>query len=67
MSYLNQKEVYSIKTEDWISISEQGFKFHFSGDITIKLYNNRKLSNKKLGRIAFNSGFLEYEQKYVKI
>ena len=28
------------------------------------MYNNKKFSNKKLGRIAFNTGFLENDQKW---
>ena len=60
---MSQNEIFSNENKDWITISDNKFKFYFCGDITIKLFNNKKFSNKKLGRIAFNTGFLENDQK----
>jgi len=39
------------------------FNYPFCGDITLKLFNHRMLSKKKLGRIAFNTAFIGPNQE----
>jgi phosphatidylinositol-3,4,5-trisphosphate 3-phosphatase/dual-specificity protein phosphatase PTEN len=60
-SYLDQKKIFSNNT-DLITITDSNFGILVAGDLTIKLYNHGMLSSKKLGRIAFNTAFLENDQ-----
>lgn len=62
--YLDQKKIYSNNTE-LITITDTNFSMQISGDLTIKLYNNGLLSKKKLGRISFNTAFLDSNQKHL--
>jgi hypothetical protein len=34
-----------------------------TGDITLKIYNNTMLSTKKIGRVSFNTAFLNLDQQ----
>ena len=63
-NYLFQNVIYSSNNHDYIRINDNDFKFHFCGDITINIYNNQIIKNKLLGRISFNSAFLDYDQEY---
>lgn len=60
--YLDQKKIFQ-NNNDLITITDNGFELTVSGDITVKIYNNEVLSCKKLGRISFNTAFLEVDQK----
>jgi len=34
-----------------------------AGDLTIKIYNNGLISGKTIGRVAFNTAFLDFNEK----
>jgi phosphatidylinositol-3,4,5-trisphosphate 3-phosphatase/dual-specificity protein phosphatase PTEN len=65
-SFLEQKSVLFNKSDNSAIITENDFSFYFSGDITIKIYNNNMLSTQKLGRVSFNSAFLTKDQTELK-
>ena len=46
---------------DRICITELNFNLPICGDLTIKIYNNKLMSTKKIGRIAFNTAFINEE------
>jgi phosphatidylinositol-3,4,5-trisphosphate 3-phosphatase/dual-specificity protein phosphatase PTEN len=60
--YLDQKKIFS-NNNDLIAITDNNFELTVSGDATLKIYNNGMLSSKKLGRISFNTAFLELDEK----
>jgi phosphatidylinositol-3,4,5-trisphosphate 3-phosphatase/dual-specificity protein phosphatase PTEN len=60
--YLEQKKIFSNNTE-LITITDSSFLLTVSGDLTIKIYNNEMLSSKKIGRVAFNTSFLDADQE----
>lgn len=64
-TYSNQKKIYANNTHEPIAITDTDFQLTVSGDITIKLYNNKLLSVKKIGRIAFNTAFFDPETKFI--
>jgi hypothetical protein len=49
-----------------ISITDSNFILPVNGDITLKIYNNTMLSTKKIGRVSFNTAFLQLEQTSLK-
>ena len=51
---------------DTVKITDSLFSYWFAGDITIKIYDNRMISTKKLGRISFNTAFLDKDQTEIK-
>lgn len=61
LNYFEQKKIFSNNT-NLISITDSNFDLTVSGDITVKIYNNGMLSNKKMGRISFNTAFLGDQQ-----
>jgi len=58
---MEQKKIFSNNTE-LITITDSSFMLTVSGDLTIKIYNNEMLSSKKIGRVAFNTSFLDFDQ-----
>jgi phosphatidylinositol-3,4,5-trisphosphate 3-phosphatase/dual-specificity protein phosphatase PTEN len=58
--FLDQKKIFA-NNNDLITITDNNFALTVSGDITIKIYNNGMLSTKKIGRISFNTAFLDLE------
>jgi hypothetical protein len=62
--YLEQKKIFSNNTE-LITITDSSFLLTISGDLTIKIYKNGMLSSKKIGRVAFNTSFLDSDQEYL--
>ncbi len=69
----SDKESYTSKTNYFVQkkflvsddssyITDENFSYIMSGDITIKIYMNGLLSTKQLGRISFNTAFLERDQ-----
>jgi phosphatidylinositol-3,4,5-trisphosphate 3-phosphatase/dual-specificity protein phosphatase PTEN len=62
--FLEQKKIYSNNTE-LITITDSSFLLTVSGDLTIKIYNNEMLSTRKIGRVAFNTSFLDLDQDYL--
>lgn len=73
----SDKESYSSKTNYFIQkqflvtdnssfITDENFSYIMAGDITIKIYMNGLLSTKQLGRISFNTAFLERDQIEIK-
>ena len=63
-NYFLQKKF--LVTDDSVFITEDNFSYTIAGDITIKIYMNGLLSTKQLGRISFNTAFLEREQTEIK-
>ncbi len=59
--YLEQKKIFA-NNSDLITITDNDYCLSVSGDLTIKIYNNEMLSSKKIGRIAFNTAFLDPDQ-----
>lgn len=64
-TYLNQKKIYTNNTLDSIAITDTDFQLTVTGDVTIKIYNNEMLSQKKLGRISFNTAFFDFEDNFI--
>lgn len=62
LSYSDQKKIFANNSNS-ISVTDTDFFYCFCGDITIKLYNNKMLSVKKIARTAFNSAFIEENQE----
>jgi len=46
---------------DKITITDSDFILPVCGDLTIKIYNNKLMKAKKIGRIAFNTAFINEE------
>ena len=38
-----------------------------SGDLTLKVFNQKLLNSKKIGRVAFNTAFLQPGQTYFSL
>ena len=57
-SHSNQTKIFFNNSNE-ISISEKNFFMTVCGDLTIKLYDHQFMKEKKLGRIAFNTAFIE--------
>ena len=62
LPYSDQKKIFA-NNVDMISVTNSEFFYCFCGDITIKLFNNKMLNVKKIGRTAFNSAFLDENQE----
>ena len=60
---MDQKKFYSREFVNYLSVNDSDFKFYGSGDMTIKLKNNKMLSSKKFGYLTFNTAFLANEQR----
>lgn len=58
-SYFNQEKVLYDNDDKEVYISEKNMKYKFFGDITIKLYTQDLMKNKKLARVSFNSAFVD--------
>ena len=65
LPFSDQRKIFADNI-NLISLTNTEFFFCFCGDITIKIFNNRRMSVKKIARIAFNSAFLEDNQEYFK-
>ena len=61
-SYGDQKKVFPNQNSNIVTITDHNFNHIIYGDLTIKIYNNLILSTKKLGRIAFNTAYLDSNQ-----
>jgi len=59
-SYFDQKKIFA-NTADKITITDSDFILPVCGDLTIKIYNNKLMSTKQIGRIAFNTAFINEE------
>ena len=62
-SFYDQKKIYPNNTTELISLCDNNFVVRVCGDVTIKMYNNGMLGSKKLGRISFNTAFLDMKNK----
>lgn len=62
--FIEQKKIFS-NNHELITITDTNFLLSISGDLTIKIYNNEMLSSKKIGRVAFNTSFLDSDQEYL--
>jgi hypothetical protein len=58
--YFDQTKIFANEA-DRICITDSDFVLPVCGDLTIKLYNNKLMSTKKIGRIAFNTAFISEE------
>lgn len=56
--YINQEKIF-FNQEIEVKLTESNFHLEIFGDITIRLYNQYLLSDKKMGRISFNSAFIK--------
>lgn len=59
-SYFDQKKIFANQA-DRICITDSDFNLPICGDLTIKIYNKKLMSSKKIGRIAFNTAFINEE------
>lgn len=59
-SYFEQKKIFA-NAVDKITITDSDFILPVCGDLTIKIYNNKLMSSKQIGRIAFNTAFINEE------
>ena len=57
-SYFEQKKIFA-NSADKITITDSNFILPVCGDLTIKIYNNKIMSSKNIGRIAFNTAFID--------
>ena len=49
-----------------INITSNNFRFQVCGDVTIKIYNKRRLqSGKSLCRVSFNTAFIDAEEEVI--
>jgi len=53
--------LYSGNEVDKITITDTDFILPVCGDLTIKIFNNKLMKTNKLGRIAFNTAFINEE------
>jgi hypothetical protein len=58
--FFDQTKIFANEA-DRICITDSDFNLPICGDLTIKLYNNKLMSTKKIGRIAFNTAFINEE------
>jgi phosphatidylinositol-3,4,5-trisphosphate 3-phosphatase/dual-specificity protein phosphatase PTEN len=56
-SYFDQEKI-KYSSEEEIVITDNNDIIEIIGDVTIKLYNQELISNKNLGRISFNTAFI---------
>lgn len=63
-SYSNQRKIYGSEMSE-ISIVDSEFSYEAIGDITISIYNNTKFSEDIIGRVTFNTAFLDPESKTI--
>lgn len=56
--YFDQKKIFA-NSADRIVITDSDFILPVCGDLTIKIYNKKLMSSKQIGRIAFNTGFID--------
>jgi hypothetical protein len=64
-SFYDQRKIYPNNTTELISLCDNNFVVRVCGDVTIKMYNNGMLGSKKLGRISFNTAFLDPNQSEI--
>lgn len=60
MPYSDQLKIYASKSDD-VEIFQSNEGIEICGDFTINLYNNKALGDEPLGRISFNTAFLDHE------
>lgn len=63
--YFEQKRIFS-NDADLIIITEKSFSRQVTGDITIKLFNNEMMKSNEMGRISFNTAFLNPNEQIIR-
>ena len=64
-TYFEQRKITASGNE-MINITSNNFRFQVCGDVTIKIYNKRRLqSGKSLCRVSFNTAFIDAEEEVI--
>ena len=62
INYFEQRKIFA-NDSNIIQITNSDFSFTICGDITIKIYNKKMVKAGKIGRISFNTAFLDPNDK----
>ena len=64
-NYGEQTKVFSSQTQE-ILINEDDFHKIITGDFTISIFNNQRMSDKLIGRLAYNTAFMSNNCKLIE-
>lgn len=63
-NYSEQKKIFTCKNVD-MNISDNNSSIPLSGDFTLNIYENNRMTCRLIGRVAFNTSFLSSSQNMV--
>lgn len=64
--YSDQKRIFINSSSDDVQLTDDNFEIPLVGDFTVNIFNNKRISDVLIGRIAFNTAFFDTKKKFLE-